>query len=91
MNNELLRQDVRRRLLTIKGHIAGIERMVESGQECEDVLLQLSAVNGAVNKLRAYILTNYTEGCLQELQIDDVQARRRLDNLTKMMLDMLKR
>ena len=50
MNNEELRKSVRQRLGTIKGHVAGIERMVEDNKPCEEVLVQLSAITGAVNK-----------------------------------------
>ena len=31
------------RLKTVKGHIAGIERMVENKEDCADILVQISA------------------------------------------------
>ncbi|MBJ2354967.1 metal-sensitive transcriptional regulator, partial [Sphaerochaeta sp. S2] len=32
------------RLRTIKGHIAGIEKMVEEGKPCDDILVQIAAI-----------------------------------------------
>lgn len=91
MTKEQLKKSVLQRLGTIKGHIAGIEKMVEENKNCEDVLFQLSAITGAVNKLSAHILESYSEACLEEVNIDDAEARQRIENLTKTMIAMLKK
>ena len=91
MNNEELRKSVRQRLGTIKGHVAGIERMVEDNKPCEEVLVQLSAITGAVNKLSAYILENYADACLEEARITDEKVLQRIENLTKLMLSMARK
>lgn len=91
MANEQMRKSVLQRLSTIKGHIAGIEKMVEEDKNCEDILFQLSAVMGAVNKLSAHILEGYTEACLNEVNIDDATARQRIEDLTKAMITMIKK
>jgi len=91
MANEQMKKSVLQRLGTIKGHIAGIEKMVDEDRNCEDILFQLSAITGAVNKLSAHILENYAEACLNEVNIDDVAARQRIRDLTKTMITMLKK
>jgi DNA-binding FrmR family transcriptional regulator len=91
MANEQMRKNVLQRLRTIKGHIAGIEKMVGEDKNCEDILFQLSAVMGAMNKLSAHILEGYTEACLSEVNIDDAIARQRIEDLTKTMITMLKK
>lgn len=91
MANEEMKKSVLQRLGTIKGHIAGIEKMVEDDKQCEDILFQLSAVMGAVNKLSAHILKGYTDACLNDISIDDVNTRQRVENLTKTMIAMLKK
>lgn len=91
MAKEQLRKSVLQRLGTIKGHIAGIEKMVEENKNCEEILFQLAAVTGAVNKLSAHILEGYTQSCLSEANIADVQARQRIDELVKTMINMLKK
>jgi len=90
MASEQMRKSVLQRLGTIKGHIAGIEKMVEEDRNCEDVLFQLSAVTGAANKLSAHILEGYTEECLNEVNLDAL-ARQRIKDLTKTMITMLKK
>lgn len=90
MANEQMRKSVLQRLGTIKGHIAGIEKMVGEDKNCEDVLFQLSAVMGAMNKLSAHILEGYTEACLTEVNMDD-EGHQRIKDLTKTMITMLKK
>jgi DNA-binding FrmR family transcriptional regulator len=42
--------DLRRRLHRIGGQISGIERMLDEGRECRDVLTQISAANRALEQ-----------------------------------------
>ncbi len=44
MANIDTRKGVVNRLKTIKGHIAGVEKMVEDGKSCDEVLLQIAAI-----------------------------------------------
>lgn len=91
MAKEQMRKSVLQRLGTIKGHIGGIEKMVEDNKNCEDILFQLSAVMGAMNKLSAHILEGYTEECLNDVDIADEDVRARIEKLTKTMINMLKK
>lgn len=43
-------EDLRRRLRRVGGQIAGIERMLDEGRECRDVLTQISAANRALEQ-----------------------------------------
>ncbi len=54
------------RLARVEGHTRGIRRMVEEGRECEDVLLQISAVQAAWKKLAEIIIEDHIEVCLAE-------------------------
>lgn len=91
MTKEELKKDVQQRLRTIKGHVTGIEKMVDENKNCEEILIQLSAITGAVNKLSAHVLENYTSVCLNEANIDDTQARQQIENLTKIMLGIIRK
>ncbi len=53
-----------RRINNIIGHMQGISNMIEEGRDCSDVLIQLSAVNAALRKLKAMILKDHVEHCL---------------------------
>ena len=59
LDNET-RQDAHRRLLSVKGHVEGIIRMLESNETyCVDVLKQIKAVNGALAKVNGLILRSH--------------------------------
>jgi DNA-binding FrmR family transcriptional regulator len=54
------REDARRRLLSIKGHVEGILRMLEDETVyCVDALKQIKAVNGALDKVGALVLRSH--------------------------------
>jgi DNA-binding FrmR family transcriptional regulator len=42
--------DVRRRLHRVSGQLAGIERMLDEGRECKDVVTQISAATRALEQ-----------------------------------------
>lgn len=52
------------RLKTVKGHIAGIERMLEDEKSCDDVLLQVLAVKSSMHKIGLMIMENHAMECL---------------------------
>jgi len=55
-----VREDARRRLLSVKGHVDGILRMLEDEKVyCVDVLKQVKAVDGALAKVGALILQSH--------------------------------
>jgi DNA-binding FrmR family transcriptional regulator len=43
-------EDVRKRLHRVGGQLAGIERMLDSGRECKDVVTQISAATRALEQ-----------------------------------------
>ena len=42
--------DVRRRLRRVAGQLGGIERMLDEGRDCKDVVLQISAATKALEQ-----------------------------------------
>ena len=54
------RTDARRRLLSIRGHVEGILRMLEDDTiYCVDILKQVKAVNGALDKVADLVLKSH--------------------------------
>ena len=53
-----------RRLKTVEGHIRGVQRMIEEDAYCIDVIRQIQAVQGALNKVTAMILEEHLHSCL---------------------------
>lgn len=52
------------RLARAIGHLEKVKQMVESGNDCNDVLIQLSAVIAALNNTGKVILKDHLENCI---------------------------
>jgi len=54
------REQARRRLLSIRGHVEGILRMLENDSTyCVDAMKQLKAVQGALDKVGSLVLRSH--------------------------------
>ena len=53
-----------------EGHIRTIKQMVEEGRDCADVLIQLSAVRSAINKVGRVVLGDHLKSCLFHIGVD---------------------
>ena len=54
------------RLKRSVGHLDKVRRMVEDGDDCADVLIQLSAVKSEINNTGKLILKQHMEHCIVE-------------------------
>ncbi len=54
------------RLRRIEGQVQGIQRMVEEDKYCGDILLQLTAVQGAVEQVQRLLLGRHIESCVAD-------------------------
>ncbi len=74
-NKEENRQIIINRLKKIEGQVKGIQRMVDSGKCCDDIMVQISAIRAAINKVGGIILENYIKDCLiaplKDIESDD--------------------
>jgi DNA-binding FrmR family transcriptional regulator len=52
------------RVNRIAGQVAGIQRMVEEGRYCVDVLNQIAATRSALDALGVELLTRHLESCV---------------------------
>jgi len=80
------RKDIINRLKTIKGHIQGIERMVEEGKSCEDILLQITAIKSSVEKVGMIMIEDHAKECL----IKDKVSPEEVDMIIKNIIKFLK-
>jgi CsoR family transcriptional regulator, copper-sensing transcriptional repressor len=52
------------RLRRIEGQMRGLQRMVEGGVPCSEILTQVAAVTAAVKKVGTAMVRGYMEECL---------------------------
>ena len=54
------------RLRRIVGQIQGVQRMVEEEEYCVDILVQISAVQGALGQVSKILMTRHIQTCVQD-------------------------
>jgi DNA-binding FrmR family transcriptional regulator len=52
------------RLRRIEGQVQGIQRMLESGRECEEVLTQIMAVRSSLDQVGLLLMEDHIERCI---------------------------
>jgi len=67
MSNIEKKEDLLKRLRRIEGQVKGIQRMIEEEKYCGDILIQVSAVRAATNKVGSLILKNHSMTCIQNV------------------------
>lgn len=73
-------KSVLNRLSRAIGHLESIKRMVESGRDCSEVLIQLSAVKAAINNTGKIILQDHIEHCIVDaVECGDREAIKELE------------
>jgi len=80
------REDTRRRLLSIKGHVDGILRMLDDETVyCVDALKQIKAVNGALDKVGVLVLRSHLRD-----HVVTAQERGDVDEIVDELMEVLK-
>lgn len=90
---ECTKTDILKRLRRIEGQIKGIQRMVEKGECCSDVLIQIAAVRAAINKVGGIMLENYSKDCIRNAANDDSEENsqeNRIEDLINTVLKFMK-
>ena len=59
-------RDLMNRLKRIEGQVRGIPGMLEKDAYCIDILVQVSAINAALNSFNKKLLANHIETCVAE-------------------------
>ncbi len=72
------------RLRRVQGQITAISRMLEEDEECVDILLQISAAQGALGKTGQVLLGSHVATCVSEA-FSSGSARQRQDAIDELM------
>ena len=66
MLNDETRAKARGRLRRIEGQVQGLQRMLDNDAYCVDILLQISAVQGALEQVQKLLLGRHIESCVSD-------------------------
>ncbi len=58
------------RLSRIEGHVRGIKTMVYEDRPCPDVLVQVAAIRGALDRVARLILDEHINECISRAVVD---------------------
>lgn len=59
-------KDLINRLSRIEGQVRGVKGMIEKDAYCADILVQVSAINSALNSFNKVLLANHIKTCVSE-------------------------
>ena len=83
LNRDDRNRQIVRRLRSIEGHVRGIERMVEEGAYCVEIVNQIHAVQQALRKVSGAVLDRHLHTCVTHAVrgADDAERERVLQEL----------
>lgn len=91
MTDPAVKTEVLARLKNVRGHIAGIERMMEDDQQCSNLLVQIAAVRSSIDKIGFYLLENNAVNCLCEDSTGTRPDRQKIEQVVKQLLTFVKK
>lgn len=72
------------RIKRAQGQVAAIHRMLDEDAACTDVLVQIAAVQGALNKAGQDLLTNHIQDCVNEV-FEDGNTEAKADKMAELL------
>jgi DNA-binding FrmR family transcriptional regulator len=75
-NKEVSKEDILNRMKKIEGQAKGIQKMIEEDKCCGDIMIQISAIRSAINRVGGFIMDRYIKECLKESLEDDKGDKR---------------
>ena len=80
VHSDAVKKAVLNRLSRAIGHLQSIKTMVENDRDCSEVLIQLAAVNSAVNNTGKLVLKEHIAHCIVEaIENGDEESLRQLN------------
>lgn len=62
-------------LRRIEGQVKGLQRMVEDGRACDEILVQIKAIKAALNRVTTDQVDGVMTACMRDLPRDEAQAK----------------
>ncbi|WP_419879565.1 metal-sensing transcriptional repressor [Brevibacillus centrosporus] len=69
------RKQIVNRLARIEGHVRSVKEMTAAGRDCSEVLLQIAAVQKALDKAAKLLLKDHLESCVVDAVLHGNQEK----------------
>jgi DNA-binding FrmR family transcriptional regulator len=78
-------QNIAARLKRIEGQIRGIQKMIDEGRYCVDVVMQITAAESALHGVAEIVLKNHLQTCVRTAfrSEDGGECQEKVDELMK--------
>ena len=77
------RTDVIKRLKTIRGHIQGVEKMIDDGKNCDEIMQQLTAIKASVEKVGWLIIRDHAADCLMSEPVTKDEVNKTIQRIAQ--------
>ncbi|PQD96764.1 cytoplasmic protein [Pradoshia eiseniae] len=77
---------VKNRLSRMEGQLRGIQRMMEEGKDCQDVITQLSAVRSGVERAIGLIVSENLVECVRAADGNEDQVNESIAEAVKLLV-----
>jgi DNA-binding FrmR family transcriptional regulator len=68
-------QQIKARLARIEGQVRGIQKMIDEGRACDDILTQVLAARTALERTAGEIVGTYIEECMTDSSPEEARSR----------------
>ncbi|MGE3268481.1 MAG: metal-sensitive transcriptional regulator [Chloroflexota bacterium] len=68
-------RQIKGRLARIEGQVRGIQKMIDEGRACDDILTQVLAARTALERTAGEIVGAYIDECMAESSPDEAKSR----------------
>lgn len=77
------RTEVIKRLKTIRGHIQGVERMIDDGKNCDEIMQQITAIKSSVEKVGWLIIRDHSVDCLMSEPVTKDEVNKTIQRIAQ--------
>jgi DNA-binding FrmR family transcriptional regulator len=82
---DIVKDDLHKRLRRIEGQVRGIQNMIEEDRECRDIVTQIAAITKAMEQVGFRMLASGLTHCLQNPE-ESAASGYSVDDVEKMFL-----
>ena len=83
MTTEAQNKPIATRLRRIEGQVQGIQRMLDTGRDCEEILTQIMAVRSSLDQVGLLLMELHIDKCLLEDLPDESPVTREIASVLK--------
>ncbi|MBC7714878.1 MAG: metal-sensitive transcriptional regulator [Rhizobacter sp.] len=75
-----------KQLARVKGQIDGIEKMINEGRYCVDIINQLKAVSAGIKVIESDIFDSHLKSCVREAlsSDDDIDIQKKIEEINRL-------